>query len=291
MALMKAVIRFVPNLLTLANLSAGVMALVFAARQEMLWSVWLIAIALVLDFLDGFVARLLNAGSALGRELDSLADMVTFGVVPGFILFQVIAITHGLYFTEPAAWTAADMVTCLPALAVPAAAGLRLAIFNLDTEKRAHFLGMPTPAMTIFVACIPLVLEANYHLNFYHPLSGQFIELLGHERNWDPSDVWTVKLMLNPLFAQILPIVLAVLMLVRIPMISLKFKGFRWGANKWRYFLLVWALLCYVIFVIPYLWRLPFSYGLIDYLIVPIFMTGYFVLSLIYATFGAFKKQ
>lgn len=288
---MKAVIRFIPNLLTLANLAAGVMALVFAARQEMVWSVWLIAIALVLDFLDGFVARLLDAGSALGRELDSLADMVTFGVVPGFIMFQMVAITHGLYFTELANWTAGGIITCLPALAVPVAAALRLAIFNLDTEKRDHFLGIPTPAMTIFVASIPLVLEAHYHLNFYHPLSGHFVELLGRERKWDPTDVWTVKLMLNPVFTQVLSVVLAVLMLVRIPMISLKFKGFRWQANKWRYFLLMWALLCYVIFAIPYLWRLPFSYGLIDYLIVPIFMMGYFVLSLIYATFGAFKKQ
>jgi len=288
---MSAVIRFIPNLLTLANLALGVLALVFAAREEMVWSVYMIAIALVVDFLDGFVARLLHASSALGRELDSLADMVTFGVVPGFMLFQLIAITKGLYFTEIATWTSGDLIACLPALAVPLAAALRLGIFNLDTQKRDHFLGMPTPAMTIFVASIPLILEVNYHLNFYHPLSGQFIELLAKERGWDPSDAWLLKMAMRPVFAQVLSLALAVLMLVRIPMLSLKFKGLGWRANKWRYLLLIWAVVSYIIFVIPYLWNLPFSYGLIDYLIIPIFMLGYFALSLIYATFGAFKKQ
>ena len=80
----------------------GLMALVFTAREQMVFAVMCVAVALVLDFLDGFAARLLNAQGELGKQLDSLADVVTFGVVPGFMLFQMIIITQGYYFVEVA---------------------------------------------------------------------------------------------------------------------------------------------------------------------------------------------
>jgi hypothetical protein len=141
--------------------------------------------------------------------------------------------------------------------------------------------------MCITVIGIPLVLEAHYKLNFYYLLSDGFIDIIGRERRWDPSDFMVVKMMFEPLFYQISSVVLAAMMVVKIPMLSLKFSGLSWRLNKWRYSLIIWAVISYLIFLLPYT-RISFiDIGLIDFLILPIFMAGYFVLSWIYAIFGA----
>ena len=101
---MNFVIRFIPNLFTLGNVAMGILGLVFIAKEEMVLAVYCVVIALILDFFDGFVARLLSVQSKLGGELDSLADMITFGALPGMILFQMISISRGIYFTEIALW-------------------------------------------------------------------------------------------------------------------------------------------------------------------------------------------
>lgn len=268
----------------------GVMGIVFASRNEMMMSVYCVILALILDFLDGFIARLVKSQSDLGRELDSLADGITFGALPGLILFQMILASRGEYFEPMRDWSAATYFAGSFALLVPMAAVYRLGCFNLDNIPRNHFLGLPTPSMTIVVMCIPLVLEANYHLNIYVPLSSQMLRFLAKEYYWEPSDVAVLIVMGKSWFYQALSIFLAAAMIVRIPMISLKFNGIGWGKNKWRFALIIWAAICYVIFVIPYL-DVFFSYGLIDYLIAPIFMIGYFALSWIYATFEVLKKS
>jgi CDP-diacylglycerol--serine O-phosphatidyltransferase len=268
----------------------GLWAIVFIAREQMVSAVVCIAIALVLDFFDGFVARLLNAQSEIGVQLDSLADAITFGIVPGLMVFQMIVITEGFYFVDVTKWPLWLMAEASVAGMLPLAAVYRLAKFNVTTEKLPHFKGLPTPAMTMFIVSIPLLLEMNYHLNFYHPLSENFIDMLGEVRRWDASDLWVVNLMFQPLTYVLVSVLLGGLMVSNIPMLSLKFEGPSWRQNKWRYALLIWAVVCYIIFVIPYIWSLPFSYGLIDYLILPIFMLGYFLLSFIYATFGAAKQ-
>lgn len=286
---MQRIIRFIPNLLTLSNVALGVLGMIFVAHEEMVSAVVCVGIALVLDFLDGFVARLLNAQSELGVQLDSLADMITFGALPGMILFQMISISKGIYFLDMSRWTMSDLLSCSVALLVPMAAAYRLGVFNLDKEKRDHFLGLPTPAMAMFVMSIPLVLEAHYSLNFYYRLSDSFIDIIGEERHWDTSDYWVVKHMFRPWFYQFWSVILAAMMVVRIPMLSLKFKGLSWGKNKWRYGILIWAVISYIIFLVPYTDIFFIEYRLIDYLILPIFMLGYFLLSWIYAIFGASK--
>lgn len=267
------------------------MAIVHIAREEMITAVVFIAVALVLDFLDGFVARALNAQSDLGVQLDSLADLVTSGIVPGFILFQMIVINEGYYFVGIGEWPMSVMLNASVAALIPLAAAYRLAKFNLLESHSSHFQGLPTPAMTMVVVGIPLALEANYHLNFYTPLSEAFVELLGAERRWDASDIWLVKGMFNTLTYQVLAVFLSLMMVSSIPMLSLKFKGASWALNKWSYALVIWAVVSYVIFVIPYINLGPIEYGTIDYLILPIFMAGYFLLSFIYATFGASKSK
>lgn len=289
---MRAVVRFIPNLFTLANLALGVLGIVFVAREEMVWAVYCVGVALILDFLDGFVARLLNAQSELGKELDSLADLITFGALPGFVLFQMITVTQGIYFEDLHRWDIGQIMASSVAILVPMGAALRLAIFNLDEDQRSHFLGLPTPSMTIIVMSIPLILEEQYHLNFYQPIAGFMLEELGKAQRWDPSDYWIVPMLLSTTFYQILSVLLAAVMLVRIPMISLKFKGISWGKNKWRYFLGIWALVVYIIFLVPYIYLdwFPLDWGVVDYLSIPLFMGGYFILSWIYATFEALKK-
>lgn len=284
---MKQIVKFIPNILTLGNLFMGLLALVFIAREQMINAVLCVAIALVLDFFDGFAARLLNAEGELGKQLDSLADVVTFGVVPGFILFQMIVITQGYYFVEVSQWPISVYLNAGVAGLVPMAGALRLARFNIDAGHQDHFLGMPIPAMSLFVFGIPVILEMQYHLNFYHPLSNQFIALLGEVRRWDTSDIVIVRMLFNTAFYQVLAVFLAALMVSKIPMLSLKFKGLSWVKNKWSYAILMWLVLAYIIFLIPY----AGGYGLIDYLIIPIIMIGYFILSLIYATFGTSKVR
>lgn len=287
---MNGIIRFIPNLLTLGNALMGVWAIIFIAREQMVSAVVCIAIALVLDFFDGFVARLLNAQSEIGVQLDSLADAITFGVVPGLMVFQMIIISEGYYFVDITQWPFWLMAKASVAGLIPLAAIYRLAKFNVITEKLPHFKGLPTPAMTMFIVSIPLLLESNYHLNFYHPLSADFIQMLGEVRRWDASDIWLVGVMFDPTTYLIVSVAMALLMVSNVPMLSLKFEGLAWQKNKWRYAILIWVAVCYIIFIIPYLWSLPFSYGLIDYLILPIFMLGYFLLSFIYATFGDAKQ-
>lgn len=288
---MNSIIRFIPNLITLGNLAMGILGLVFIAKEEMVMAVYCVVIALILDFFDGFAARLLRVQSKLGGELDSLADMITFGALPGMILFQMISIGKGIYFTEILRWTTTDLLHCSVALLVPMAAAYRLAVYNLDETPRPHFLGLPTPAMCITVISIPLILEAHYHLNFYYLLSDSFVDIIGTERGWEASDFAVVKLMFNPLLYQVASVFLAAMMVVRIPMLSLKLKGFSWKKNKWKYGLVIWAIAAYLIFLLPYLSLSFLDIGLIDFLILPIFMFGYFVLSWIYAIFEAPKSD
>jgi CDP-diacylglycerol---serine O-phosphatidyltransferase len=288
---MNAVIRFIPNALTLGNVAMGVLGIVLIAKEEMVLAIYCVAIALVLDFLDGFVARLLKVQGPLGAQLDSLADMITFGALPALILFQMISISRGIYFTDVALWTAADFLNCSVALLVPMGAAYRLAVFNLDNTYRPHFMGLPVPAMTMLVISIPLVLEAHYHLNFYYLISDSFINIIGDERNWDASDYVVVKMMYRPITYQLTSVLMMLMMVVKIPMLSLKFHGFSWSENKWRYAILIWVALCYIIFLVPYTSIFLIDFGLIDFLILPIFMAGYFILSWIYAIFGAPKLE
>lgn len=288
---MNALVRFIPNALTLTNAMMGVMGMFFIANQQVWWAVICVAIALVMDFFDGFVARLLNVQSELGKQLDSLADAITFGALPGFILFQQIAISRGILFEEIYLWSFSDVLACSVGLLVPAAAVLRLGVFNLDTDNRDYFVGLPTPAMAIFVISLPLILEAHYHLNFYVPISDSLLRKIAVTRHWMEYDITIVQLLLNQWFLQGLAILFAIMMNANLPMIALKFKGFSWQHNKWKYSIFIWALFSYLVFLVPYIHWIRVDIGLIDYLIVPIIMLGYFILSVFYAIFGDRNKE
>lgn len=168
--------KIIPNLFTLLNLFFGTLAIVFALQtdaviiyqndqylssfnipEKLAWAGIFILIAALIDFLDGFVARLLKATSELGKQLDSLSDVVSFGVAPAVILYQLLRFSYarefdGLYVS---------MLLLVPAFILGCAAAYRLAKFNISTDQQHSFRGVPVPAVGIVVASFPLILHYN----------------------------------------------------------------------------------------------------------------------------------
>lgn len=138
--------KHIPNIITLANLSTGIVGILFAFEGYLEYAAIAIWIAALFDFFDGFFARMLNVTSAIGKELDSLADLISFGVLPGTILYHMLD------------GSISSPVTILPYLIVVFSA-LRLAKFNTDTSQTDSFIGLPTPAAAFFVSGLPFWLE------------------------------------------------------------------------------------------------------------------------------------
>jgi CDP-diacylglycerol--serine O-phosphatidyltransferase len=134
----------IPNIITLGNLLCGIMGLIYLQNGSIEIAAYLILIALILDFLDGFVARITNSYSDIGKQLDSLADMVSFGVLPSMILFYLLK--------DADYWR---YITLLPAMA----SALRLAKFNIDNRQTDSFRGLPTPANAMVIAAFPFILH------------------------------------------------------------------------------------------------------------------------------------
>jgi len=220
----------IPNLFTLLNLCMGCIAIVLILQtgetilnqQGLEWKIYLpekiwwaslcIFIAAVIDFLDGFVARLLKSSSEMGKQLDSLSDVVSFGVAPGLILFQLLRIS---FAAEPDGLDT-PMYWMLPALLLPMAAAWRLARFNLDTIDRGHFVGLPVPAAGLLIAVLPLLMLYN------------------------PFDVQVV--IINMWFLYTLIGAISWLMVSELPLLNLKFKTYSFADNKARYILLLLSI-------------------------------------------------
>jgi CDP-diacylglycerol--serine O-phosphatidyltransferase len=201
--------KSIPSWFTGGNLLLGVMSIIFSAKGEMTGASICIFLAAILDFFDGFVARALNAMSDFGKEFDSLADMVTFGAAPALLLF---------YMTESLGVGVFKYATLLLALF----AGIRLAIFNVDTRQTLGFIGLPSPAMGITVASFPLIIE--------------FQKI--------PLDHWIS----NPWFVLLFSGLFAFLMVAPLPMFSLKFKNFTWNDNQNTFIFLATCLIWLVVF-------------------------------------------
>jgi CDP-diacylglycerol--serine O-phosphatidyltransferase len=186
-----------PNILTLGNLFCGALAIIYILHapqyiaefnghdyavtnpEPIYWASALVVLAAVFDFLDGMAARLLKLGSPFGRELDSLADMVTFGVVPGMIFFRLL---RSAYMQNPDVFDV-SYINLAPALLVPCFAAFRLAKFNLDTRQSENFIGVPTPAVGLLVASFPLIMLYNPY-NLAHYLQNVWIKNFKPAQNW-----------------------------------------------------------------------------------------------------------
>jgi len=195
--------KHIPNFITSLNLASGFIAIILTSRGDIEAASWLIVAAMVFDFLDGFAARLLKAGSDIGKELDSLADIVSFGVAPAFILYNLF---EPLFLAEPS--VTVSVLKYSPVIMAVFAA-VRLAVFNTDPGQYAEFKGLPTPANAF--AVIALVLSASYGENSVATsLSG----------NWPALLTYTI--------------VLSLLMVSRIPLMSFKISGTGLRGNEAR---------------------------------------------------------
>ena len=153
---MNSIKRNIPNLITLTNLACGLAAIVFSLNNNLYFAGTSIFFGAILDFFDGLSARLLKVSSDLGKQLDSMADMVTFGVAPGMIMFQMIKISNIDHNTYIAYF--GFIITIFSAI--------RLAKFNIDTKQTSSFIGLPTPAAAIFIASLPIISKYNITIIF-----------------------------------------------------------------------------------------------------------------------------
>jgi CDP-diacylglycerol--serine O-phosphatidyltransferase len=220
-----------PNLFTLLNLFFGCIAIIFILQNgisivpgdyglqfgepEKIWIASLfMALAALVDFLDGFVARLFQATSDKGKQLDSLADVVSFGVAPGLILYQFLRMS----FMQQEGGLDISMLWLLPSIIVPCAAAYRLAKFNLDNSQQYAFKGMPTPAAGLLIASLPLIY-------------------------WHSESETMVRLLLNKWFLYALIFFMSYLMVSNLPLMAMKFKDFSLKNNMPKIILLAIAVI------------------------------------------------
>lgn len=210
-------IKAIPNLLTLMNLFCGCIAIVLVFNGAYTYASWLIILASVFDFLDGTVARLLNAHSEIGKQLDSLADIVSFGVAPASIMYALMVNTMGYAVGGYLVWSA------LPAFFIALFSALRLAKFNIDDSQTLSFRGLPTPANALFISALPFIhLHAVSKGGLHAMISGLF----------------------NNYYILIgLALALSFLLVSNLPLMSLKIKSFNWKENQYKYIFLILSLI------------------------------------------------
>lgn len=227
----------IPNLITLGNLFCGCLAIVFALSGNLIWTAYLVGIAAVLDFLDGFVARALKQHSPIGKDLDSLADMVTFGLVPGVVMFQLLNISMNLDIEQVNGFPTGKNGGTFIAFAITLFSALRLAKFNNDTRQSDSFIGVPTPANSILICSLPLILKIDDIGWFLH--------------NWHSSTPDRVpdefRFLLNQNLLWAIVIIMSYLLIAELPLFALKFKSFKWKGNELRYSFLFVAVLLLVL--------------------------------------------
>ena len=207
---------FIPNFITLLNLFSGCVAVIFALEGNMKLTAFFVFLGIFFDFFDGFLARKLNVQSDLGVQLDSLADMVTSGLVPGLVLFNLFELAP-----KPV-WETADLLPYF-GLLVTLASAYRLAKFNISTNQSDVFIGLPTPANTLLVISLSLILE------------------------YQNSDAIN-SIILNPWFLIVLTLISCVLLNAPIKLIALKFKTLNFKDNAARYILIILSVVLLSVF-------------------------------------------
>lgn len=208
-----------PNFITLANAGCGCLALTFILNDhpDLFAASMLVLLGALLDFFDGFAARLLKIGGPLGAELDSLADLITFGLVPAFIARHL--------FLQTALGTEYHLLSYAP-LVIALFSALRLAKFNVDTRQALGFIGLPTPANTLLWISFPLTIAT---MDAPYPL-------------------WIAPFVENGYAILVLSAVSCFMLISEIPLIALKFKGFGWKGNEAKFILVLGSAVLFSIF-------------------------------------------
>jgi CDP-diacylglycerol---serine O-phosphatidyltransferase len=220
---MRRIISQIPNFITSLNLVSGSIAIIFAIDGHLTWAGIFICLAAVFDFLDGFAARLLKAYSEIGKQLDSLADVVSFGVAPGAILFTLLEFslfkTNQPIYEISAKWY--EWLILFSAFLIPVFGAIRLARFNVASEESAFFRGLPIPANGILWASLGLILQ-------------------------NPGDQVLFELLYSTKNLLFLGIFTSGMMVINLPMFSMKFKSLNLKNNWFRYIFIAFAVVLIV---------------------------------------------
>ncbi len=218
--------QHIPNTLSVLNLVSGLVSLTFAFRGDFVSASLMIFLAAVFDYLDGNAARLLKAYSELGKQLDSLADVVSFGVAPGILVFMMLSARCD------GSCNALERMHITPwfAMLIPVCSALRLARFNIDLRQEVNFIGLPTPANAIFFASIPLVL-------YVQPGLWELIRL-----------DFLVSFFSNSRILTILSVFFSYLLISDFRIFSLKFKSLEWKGNQLRFVFLILSVVLFLLF-------------------------------------------
>ena len=236
--------KHIPNALTTLNLVCGLISVTLVLQNHLVWAAFFIFIAAVFDYLDGTAARLLKSYSELGKQLDSLADLVSFGVAPGMIIFQLLSLNC----------TSCNILErwhIIPyfALLIPVCSALRLAKFNIDPRQEVNFIGLPTQANGIFFASIPMIIYIQDRIHTFIQLD------------------FMVALFSNPRVLAVLAVFFSYLLISDFRLFSMKFKSMSWKENQHRFIFLILSLILLLIFSIS---------------AVPIVILAYLLLSVVY---------
>ena len=212
--------KHLPNLITLVNLLSGCIAVLYAVFGHLEAAALFVVIGIGFDFFDGFAARLLKVEGELGKQLDSLADMVTSGLVPGIVMMQMLfkASTEDTLESLLVAGTLQWLPFC--GLLVTLASAYRLANFNIDTRQTSSFVGLPTPANTLLIVSLPLICKYS-------------------------EFTFVVALLQNKYLLLVLTFLSVYLLNAEIPLFALKFKNFSWRDNAFKFLFLGLSLLLF----------------------------------------------
>ncbi|MFS4449555.1 CDP-alcohol phosphatidyltransferase family protein [Maribacter sp. 2307UL18-2] len=224
--------RHIPNFITLLNVFCGCVATVFAVLNQLELAAVFVCLGILFDFFDGLAARVLDVRSELGLQLDSLADVITSGVVPGIVMFQLLGMSMSGGWNVDMSAQASDAtfwvglkVAPLPffGFLITMASAYRLAKFNIDANQTSSFIGLPTPANTLLIISLPLILiyQNNDLLN---------------------------GIILNQWFLIAMTILSAVLLNSNIKLFALKFKNWNFQDNALRYIFIIISLVLLVTF-------------------------------------------
>jgi CDP-diacylglycerol--serine O-phosphatidyltransferase len=203
-----------PNAITCANLFSGCVGIVLAFKGELVAAAYAIFLSAIFDFFDGLASRVLKSFSGIGKELDSLADMVSFGVLPAVIMYQLFL--EGTQIDKVSSWL--NFIAFL----IPVFSALRLAKFNVDCRQAENFIGLPTPANAILIASFPIIISHNNR--------------------------YLAPYLSNPYILSCFILIMCSLLVVEMPMMSLKFKNRDFNENIYRYLLLLLSAILILFF-------------------------------------------
>lgn len=243
-----AIKRHVPNFITILNLLCGAIATIFAVQGNLVMAALFVALGIFFDFFDGLAARALDVKSGIGLQLDSLADMITSGLVPAIVMFQLLkralpgdAVNVSQWEASGNWWEWNFPGLALVGLLIAAASGYRLAKFNIDERQTDSFIGLPTPANALLILSLPLILAFQPH-------------------------PWAVNLILNEWFLMGLTLVSCYMLNAEIPLFALKFSDWSFGKNKLRYLFILFCLAMII---------------LLEFIAIPLIIICYVLLSLV----------